>query len=196
MSESARNTLLVASSFLLVVSVIPYLIDIVKKKTKPRVVSWFNWMILGAIAGFAALADGQIPAAVLSFASAVDVVLVVLLGLYYGDRRFDRFDIACQIGAASGLALWLIFNSPVIAIIAVTVIDLVAALPTYRHIWRAPHEETFSSFALCAVASLLTLIAVKNYYLSGLIYPIYLFAANFGMASLIIIRRSVLKKVL
>lgn len=181
-----------ASSGLLVISVIPYLIDIVKKQTKPRVVSWFNWGILGAIAGAAALSDHQLPAAVLSFASVVEVMLVVVLGLYYGDRKFQKVDVFCQIGAAIGLALWFALDSPLTAIIIITVVDLLAAIPTYIHIWRAPHEETLLAFILCATASALTLGTITSLALTGLIYPIYLLLANVLMAGLIMLRRKAL----
>ena len=189
MTDVIRNGALVVSTVLVVGSIIPYLIDIVKKKTKPRVVTWLNWGILGAIAGAAALKDGQIPAALLSFASVIEVGMVVLLGLYYGDRRFGRFDILTQIAAIIGLILWLVFNSPLTAIVAVTVIDLIAALPTYKHIWQSPTEETLSTFCISAVASLITLLVSFNANVSGLIFPIYLLTANVGMAGLIIARR-------
>ncbi len=192
MNHDARNILLIASSILIVASSIPYLIDIVKRKTKPRIISWFNWGLLGAIAGGAALAAGQIPAAVLSFASVGEVMFVVILGLYYGDRQFERIDILCQIGAAVGLMLWLVFDSPLTAIIAVTLIDLVAALPTYKHIWQKPHEETLLAFVICGFASLLTLLAITSPSPAGLVYPIYLLLANATMAALIIIRRKAL----
>ena len=195
MNDTFRNILLVVSSILIVLSTVPYLIDIAKKKTKPRVVSWFNWGILGAVAGAAALSDGQIPAAVLSFASVVEVMLVVILGLYYGDRRFDKFDVICQIGAAAGLLLWYTLNSPLIAIIVITAVDLIAALPTYKHIWRSPEEETLAAFVLCGVASALTLGTITSLALTGLIYPIYLLLANAGMACMIIYRLRVKAKV-
>lgn len=189
MSESIRTILLIISTVLVVTSTIPYLMDIVKNKTKPRVVSWFNWALLGAIAGAAAWSAGQIPAAVISFASATESLLIVSLGLYYGDRRVERFDVACQIGAIIGLILWLVFNSPLTAIIAVTAIDMIAALPTYKHIWQKPFEETLLAFGICSFASVLTLFTITNASLSGLIYPIYILLVNSGMAGLIMYRR-------
>lgn len=189
MPETTRYLLLIISSIMIVASTLPYLIDIVKKKTKPRVVSWFNWALLGTIAGFAALADGQIPAAMLSFASALEALLVVTLGMYYGDRHFERFDILCQIGAAIGLLLWLAFDSPLTAIIAVTTVDFIAALPTYKHIWQKPFEETPLAFIICSFASILTLFAVTNSSLTGLVYPIYILLANTTMSVLILLRR-------
>lgn len=184
-----RTALLIISSVLIVISIIPYLIDIAKKKTKPRVVSWLNWAFLGAIAGAAALNAGQLPAALLAFASVTEVLLVVILGLYYGDRSFEKIDVLCQLGAGMGLLLWLTLHNPLIAIIIITLVDLIAALPTYKHIWQKPEEETLASFVICGIASALTLAAITSLVLTGLIYPIYLLLANFGMAGLIIFKR-------
>lgn len=189
MSDTLRTLMLVSSSILIVVSVIPYLIDVARRKTKPRVVSWFNWGLLGAIAGAAALSDGQIPAAVLSFASVAEVMLVVILGLYYGDRHFEKLDIYCQIGALVGLGLWFMLDSPLIAIVIITSIDLIAALPTYKHIWQKPHEETLSAFVLSAIASALALATVTTWAITGLVYPVYLLLANGIMAGMILYRR-------
>lgn len=177
------------SSVLIIASILPYLVDIAKKKTKPRVVSWFNWGVLGAVAGAAALSDGQIPAAVLSFASVVEVMLVVVLGLYYGDRRFEWIDLFCQFGVIAGLVLWFTLDSPLLAIIVITLVDLVAAIPTYKHIWQKPTEETLAAFVICGVASLLTLLTITSLALTGLIYPVYILLANAAMAGMIILRR-------
>ncbi len=195
MTTALRNILLAISSLLLITSIIPYLLDIVKRKTKPRVISWLNWGILGAVAGAAALADGQIPAAIISFASVIEVMSVVVLGLYYGDRHFEKIDIFCQAGAVAGLALWATLHNPLIAIIIITAVDLIAALPTYKHIWQKPHEETLASFVICGVASAITLITITTLALSGLVYPVYLFVANVCMSGLIIYRRQRLRTV-
>jgi hypothetical protein len=195
MTHYIRNIFLTLSSVLLIASVIPYLVDIIHKKTKPRIVSWLNWGILGGVAGAAALADGQIPAAVISFASVIEVMTVVVLGLYYGDRRFEKIDIFCQAGALVGLGLWFTLRSPLVAIAVITLVDLIAALPTYKHIWQKPNEETPTTFVLCSVASLLTVITITSLALSGIIYPVYLLLANTCMAGLIIYRRRKLRTI-
>lgn len=195
MSQSIRNVFLTLSSILIIVSAIPYLLDIIHKKTKPRIVSWFNWGILGSVAGAAALADGQIPAAVISFASAIGAMTVVVLGFYYGDRRFEKIDIFCQVGAIVGLGLWFTRRSPLVAIAVITLVDLIAALPTYKHIWQKPDEETPLTFVLSSVASLLTVITITSLALSGIIFPVYLLLANTCTAGLIIYRRRKLRTI-
>ncbi|MEO6513496.1 MAG: hypothetical protein ABIR37_02280 [Candidatus Saccharimonadales bacterium] len=180
---------IVLSAILTLVSSIPYIVDVIKGKTKPRIVSWFNWSLLTGIATAAAYADGQIPSAVLTLAATIETALIVILGLKHGDRKFERFDVVCQIGAVSGLILWVIFSSPVIAIIATVTIDFVALLPTLRHSWLKPDEETISTFVLSGIGALFAALAVTNPTISGLTYPIYIVLANFALVALLMLRR-------
>ena len=65
-----ENILLTLSAVIMIVAVVPYLIDVVRQKTKPRVVTWFIWTVLMLIAGFAAVDAGATASAVISFTSA------------------------------------------------------------------------------------------------------------------------------
>jgi hypothetical protein len=96
-----------------------------------------------AKAGTASLADHQYPAAVLSFCSAFGTGLIVVLGLRYGDRKFAALDIVCQAAALAGVVLWLLLDSPVIAVLIMVAIDLIGCVPTIVHSWHKPYEETW-----------------------------------------------------
>ena len=126
---------IIISSILTIVAVIPYIRDIIKKKTKPRIVSWFNWSLLAGISAAASYAAHQYPAAILSTFGAIECLIIVFLGFKHGDKHLELFDIGCQIGALTGLILWWIYNSPAIAIVAAILIDFIAGLPTLRHAW-------------------------------------------------------------
>lgn len=160
--------------------------EIIKGKTKPRVVSWFTWSLITVIAGSASLADGQYPAAILSFCAAFETLLVVVLGWRHGDRKLEWLDIACQAGAIVGLALWLAFDSPAIAVIATVVIDLVGSVPTLAHAWRRPHEETWITFLLSGVGAGLALAVAGDWRITAVAYPLYLLLINVLIAGLIL----------
>lgn len=181
--------LIVLSSILTILCGIPYIIDIVKRKTKPRVVSWFTWAILTLIAGFASFSDQQYAAAVLSFSATFEVLLICILGLIYnGDRSISRFDIICQILAIIGFVLWMVFNSPSIAIVFVIVIDVIASLPTIKHAWEKPHEETWITFLGAGIAALFALLAAESFTVTGVANPIYLVIVNFLLFGIITLR--------
>jgi hypothetical protein len=173
-----RTIFLVLSATLTILDTIPYITNVLRKNTKPRIVSWFNWSLLAGIAAAAAIADKQYPSAVLSLAATLECMLVVIFGLKFGDRKFEFIDVVCQAGAILGLILWIVFNSPLVAIVASASIDFIASLPTIKHIWQKPNEETVSLFILSAIGAFFALAATHHPRVSGLVFPIYIVAIN------------------
>lgn len=181
--------LAIIAALLAALSTIPYLIDIVRGKTKPNIVSWFTWTMLTIISGSAALAADEPKTALLLYGNSVCTGLVVIFGLRYGYVRFTRFDVLCQVGALFGLAFWLAFNSPVIGIIIPIIIDFIGLMPTLRHAWHKPGEETWQTFAIGTVASTLTVVALTRYNVVSLLFPLYIILANSVIVSTVIYRR-------
>ena len=170
-------------------STVPYLIDVVKGKTKPNIVSWSTWTLLMAIATAAAFAAHAPRSAFLTLGDTFCVFAVVILGLKYGVAKMTLFDAACQGLAVLGLILWLIFNSPSIALIFSIVVDFVVALPTIKHSWNDPTEETWQAFAIATVASIFTLVSLDKYAFTDLAFPAYLLFANGAIATVVVYRR-------
>ena len=185
-----KEVLSVAAGLLAVFAIIPYLIDTVKGKTKPNVVSWFTWTLLLVIATAAAFAAHQPRTAFLSLGDLVGTSLTLLAGLRYGVAKFSWFDGLCQAAALVALTLWLVFNSPTIAIIGAIVIDFIAALPTLRHSWLHPNEETWETFGVLFIASAITLISLSAFSVTSVSFPLYLLLINGSIAGTILISRS------
>ena len=135
-----KTAFLIISTAVVLASVVPYLLDILRHKTKPNIVSWLTWTMLTGIATAAEIGAGEYVTAIFTGASTIETGLVVLLGLRYGFVKYARFDIVCQLAAIGGIILWQIFNSPEIALLATVAIDFVGALPTLRHGWQKPGE--------------------------------------------------------
>jgi hypothetical protein len=186
-----REILIIAGGAISVLGVLPYLRDVIRGKTKPRVVSWLTWTVLTAIATGAALSDKAYASGILTLAGTLATGSVVLAGLKYGDKKFERFDIFCLTGALVGLVLWLTFGSPEIAIIATVTIDFIGAMPTLRHSWQKPHEETEQAFIISSFAAFLSLLAVEHISITNLAFPLYLTLMNATIASVVVTRKRV-----
>ncbi len=184
-----KDALAWGGAILAIISVAPYVYDIIKQRTKPNIVSWITWTLLTGLATAAAFAAGEWRTGILLLSSSVCTLAVVLLGLRFGTATLSRFDIVCWIGTAVGLALWLIFNSPALAIIASVVIDLIGALPTLRHSWLEPAEETWQTFLISTLAAILTVLSLTAYSIESLLYPLYLIVANSLIVGVVIYRR-------
>jgi hypothetical protein len=185
-----RNVLAFMAAALAILCTVPYFVDVVRKKTKPNVVTWFTWTLLTSIATAAAIAAHEPRTALLTGATALCTGTVVLLGLKYGIAKFSAFDAVCQIGAIAGLILWFIFNSPSIAIIAAVSIDFVGMLPTLRHSWFKPQEETWETYLIAFAAAALTIASLQSLNVASLLYPAYLAWADGTLALIVIYRRT------
>lgn len=184
-----QNLLLTISATLMLVAVVPYLIDVVRKKTKPRIVTWTIWTVLMAIAGFAALDAGATASAVVSFTSAFTTSLVVILGYKNSDKTFTKLDIFSFSGALVGLGLWWAFNSPLIAIVMSVLVDLIGAIPTVWHAYKKPQEETASSYVLYSLSAMVALFAIPEFSIAAVLVPVYLMIIDGSIAVIIIFRK-------
>ena len=169
------------------IGTVPYFLDTLKGTTKPRVASWLVWGVLTGIAAAASYSVGQVSAAVLASCMTFSCFLVTATALWRERRAaFSRFDFACLSASAVGIILWKCFNSPEIAIVAVVAVDAVASLPTVRHAYQAPEEETLFEFLMAGLASVVTLIGATSITLAAVAYPLYIIAFDFTVAFLII----------
>lgn len=183
-----KDILSVFAGVLAIFAIVPYVKDIIRGKTKPNVVSWFTWSLLLIIATLAAFAAHQPRTALLSLGDLIGTATILILGLKFGRAKFSWLDGICQIGALAGLLLWFIFNSPTIAIVATIFIDFIAAVPTLRHSWISPSEETWQTFFMLCIASIITLFSLDNLSFTGWAFPVYLLLINALIMSTVVLR--------
>lgn len=185
-----NDIFILATSLLTISAAVPYLLDTLKGKTKPRIASWLTWSILTAIASAAAFSDHQYGSAVLTTSAMIETLAIVVLGIIKtGDRSLEKFDIYCLVGAGFGLLLWWVFNSPAIAIVATVTIDFIGFLPTFKHAWQEPHEETWITFLLAGGGGVFATLAAHDLTITALAFPLYDFVTDAAITGLILIRR-------
>lgn len=185
----ANNILVILSSILTIAAAIPYIIDVVSKKTKPRIVSWLIWSTLLGISCAAAFVEQQYTTAILLLLTFLSTLAVALLGWKHGDKKIERLDAVCLAGAIVGIILWWVFNSPSLAVIASIAIDLTGGIPTLVHAWKKPGEETWVTFVLYFLGAVCTLLTVSNWRITAFAYPLFLVIINLAFASVVLVRR-------
>lgn len=186
------TALAILGSLLAVAGTVPYIIETAQRKAKPRVVSWFTWALLTGLAAAAAFSDGQISAGLFALAGTLATGSVVVVGWKYGDHTFTRLDIVCLIGVLAGLALWLTFDSPALAVWGAIVIDFIGFVPTYKHAWDKPKEETPAFFGTVFAGGLLSTLAaipVGGWTVTSVAYPLYV-ALSMGVCLAILMLRT------
>lgn len=185
---------MVLSGALVVVSVIPYLVSVIKRKTKPRIVSWIVWSILTTISSVAALSEGQYKTFILLMISSLATMTIAVFGWELGDKKISRLDVYCFIGALVGLVLWLALDSPALAVLVSIAANLIGSIPTVIHSWKAPKEETWLTFGLGSVGALFTVLIITEWRITAFAFPLYLFLINAALAVIIIGRRNLASK--
>lgn len=183
-----KTIFLILATLVTVGSVIPYARDILKGTTKPNIVSWITWTLLTGIATAAEIAAHEYVTAIFTGAAVLETAIIVVLGLKYGYVKYTSFDVVCQLGAIVGIILWQLFNSPPVGVVASVLIDFIGALPTIRHSWKDPGEETWSTYALAGLGGALAIAALTDYNLTSLTYAVYIVLINAVLSFVIITR--------
>lgn len=156
--------------------------------------SWLIWTILQIVGVAAQLKDGAGYGAWALAVGALFCFTIFLLSFKYGTRNISRFDLVCLIAAVGAIGIYLYIDNPVWATIVVAVVDFVGFLPTFRKGFQEPFSETTSTFMLSAMANALSFTALQNYSVTTVLYIASLFFTNLSFATMILIRRGVLKK--
>lgn len=186
--------LLVLSACAGAAAIYPYARDIIRGRTRPRLITWGVWTFLAGIMTISAIAAGELSSAVLSAQGLIGCGLVVILGWRQGNATFETIDIASLVGAVIGLGALIVLREPTVALLVAVGVDAIAFAPTFRHAWTDPGEESVGCYAINIIASGLALLAAiyAGAGFIGMIYPIYSVTFNSIMALLLVTDRPVL----
>jgi len=188
-----ENACIIAGSIIAASGTVPYVIATIQGHTKPRIITWATWALLTGMASWAAFSDGQLAGGLFALLGAISTGLIALFGLRYADRSFEKIDALCLGGIVIGLILWALFNNPAIGVWAAIVIDFIGLVPTIRHAWQAPNEETALTYAAVLIGGAL---AVTPVIISGetsvtaIGYPTYAALSLGAVTATILWRRS------
>ncbi len=185
-----RNLLLVLVGILDLSANFPYIRDSLKDKTKPNVASWSTWTLINGIAALSALAAGEATNTVILGASYfIGSFTILLIALFRGTRKYTFVDGICQALAVTGVILWQISNNPNIALAFAILADVFAVIPTVRHGYLYPNEETWLTFAIASMGALAFIGLASSISFASLAIPIEFFLANASIASVILFRK-------
>ncbi len=184
-----RNDVAIIAALISFSGIFPYVSDVLKGKTHPNIVSWATWCLLNLINTAAAISVGATQTALLSGASALATGWITVLSLRRGVKSYTVFDVICQALALGGIVAWRLTGQPDLAVLIAVSIDLVAALPTWRHAWLAPFAETWQGFAVADCAAVLTLFAITRYSIISLAFPALVLTNCSVLVTIIVTRR-------
>ena len=169
------------SGVAILLSFVPYIIDILKGKTKPERTSWLIWGLLGSVFFFSQLAKGGTYSNILAGVQTLGDFLIFLLAIKYGVGGFMKRDIIGFVGALVGLFLWYITKEAAIALFLAIFVDAIGAGLTTVKSYELPETENITAWLLTFLGGLFACIAVGSFNFILLAFPIYICLASLSI---------------
>lgn len=152
-----------------------YIRSILRGESKPNRATWWIWTFMGlmlAISYYFSGARNTIWSPIVEF---VGPLLIALLATKYGEGGLkDRTDLLCLVGAFISIVLWLIFDSPVLALVINLAIDGFALIPTIKKSFLRPQGENFWAWFGTGVGDTMNLFAIEKMTFGIAVYPIWM----------------------
>ena len=168
----------IAASIVSVIAFMPYIVSILRGKTKPSGASWWTWSFLTIIIVISSWKAGASwDVLILPSWLCFSQLTVAILSVRNGDNIWDFSNLACIVGACIGIVLWLLTDEPLIALFASIVADIFATVPTFRHVWAKPEEENRIGWMLGWCSGILLIFAVNKWTLAEAGWAIYFVAS-------------------
>jgi hypothetical protein len=131
----------IASGLVMMGASVPYLIDIVKRRTRPERASWLIWTVLGTIAFFSQMAEGATNSLWMNGLDTLAVIAIFIFSIRFGVGGIVKRDVAALILAGVGLILWYYTKEASIALFIVIAIDLTGSVLTVIKTYEDPESE-------------------------------------------------------
>ncbi len=175
---------------LTLVGFFPYIRSILKGETKPHLFSWLIWGTTTFVVFLAQLTDkGGVGAWPIGLSGIITLYVTWLAWRHKGDTSIRSSDWLFLFFALSSLPLWYLTSDPLWAVVILTLVDLAGFGPTLSKAYRSPFEEHTGFYGIFAVRNVVAAIALENYSLTTLLFPLAIAAACLALILLILFRR-------
>lgn len=188
------KTLLTTVSILLaLLAYIPYIRDIINRKTKPHAFTWLVWCVMSTVAFFSQVSDGGgVGTWVLAFTAVVNFV-IFSLAIYKGETKIYTLDWFCLMGAFLGVALFTFNQDPPMSLIIISSVHIIGFIPTVRKSTLHPQQETVSTFAITSLKYMFSIFALENLTFITVIYPAVVGIMNALFVAFLLLQRKKIK---
>lgn len=172
-----------------VVAHIPYVADIIRRKTQPHVFTWLIWAILTLFVFMGQWEQGAGPGAWPTMVAGSISIFIAILSLKYGTKDITRLDKVFFGAALISIIPWYLTKDPTISVLLLTGIDGVAFIPTIRKTAKDPSSETLFTYILNVPRHAIAVAAIAHYNAATYIYPSMLVIMNAVVVITIVLSR-------
>ncbi|QDV51774.1 hypothetical protein [Gimesia fumaroli] len=193
MDSSIKFVFSIVAILLTFAAFFPYIRSILRGTTKPHLFSWVIWGTTTLIVFFAQLkAKGGMGAWPIGISGTITTYIALLAFLKSSQISITRTDWLFFIAALSSLPFWYFTSNPFWAVLLLTLVDLLGFGPTIRKAYACPHEENIPFFFLFLGRNLFALLALEQYSLTTVLFPLSVSGACFFLLVLVYYRRKVI----
>ncbi len=178
------------AGFVSLVAFIPYILAILRGKTRPNRAIWWIWTVVSLMLGASYYSSGANHTIWVPVSYNIGSFATAILSIEYDKGGWTRFDRSCLLGAGVSAVLWWMFSSPLVALLINLFIFFVAALPTIRKAYHEPESADRTAWALFFAGNTANLFAVETWTFAISVYSIYMFLGSGIIATLIFVRRN------
>lgn len=159
-------------------TLVPYVRSIFKGITKPNRATWLIWACVQTVLLASYHSSGATTTIWLAASFTAIPIIVFLLSIKYGVGGYKGLDIFCLTGAAIGLLLWKLTDSPELTLYINIFVDFLGFLPTIKKTYLQPGTEDTLAWAVGTLATILNVFALTTWELKIAVYPVYLLITN------------------
>lgn len=167
-----------------------YAISILRGITKPSRATWWIWAFMGLVVGLSYYFSGAVNTIWVPVVEFIGPLSIALLSIKYGEGGIEnKTDIFCFFGAIVSIILWIIFDNPVVALVASLAVDSFAIVPTIKKSYLRPEGEDFWAWFGTGMADSLNMFAVEKFTFAILVYPIYMLVSDLIIIFILLLRK-------
>lgn len=185
-----KEVLSIIAVVLTLVAFIPYICSIRSGRINPHVFSWIIWGVTTIVVFGAQLQDrGGVGAWPIGISGVITLYVALLAYLRRADITITKADWAFFVTAILSLPLWYLTSDPLWAVILLTIVELFGFSPTIIKSYNHPFNESLLFFALVIIRNLMAIIALENYSVTTILFPLAVALSCFLLILIIIFRR-------
>jgi hypothetical protein len=162
-----------------------YLLNCLKKKVTPSVLSWFGWAcLMGTSLVAQVIGKGWQWSMTGILCSTVGCLTIAAVAFFSGNYSFKKVDLSFLALGSACVAIYLASDNPWITTVFAIIADAALGVPTIHKAYRQPASERSAAWTLGVISSSLALIICFHHDWIYVLFPGYLFLFNGLMAVL------------
>jgi len=162
-----------------------YILNCVRRKITPSVLSWFGWSCLMGTSLVSQIVHKGWQWSMTGIASsAVGCLTIAAVAWFSGNFAFKRGDLAFLLAGLACVGIYVCSDDSWVTTIFAIVADALLGVPTIVKAWRLPDLERSVAWVLGVVSAALSLSICVGHSFIYVLFPAYLLLFNGSMAGL------------